>query len=166
MKRQIYEVYAKIVDANGAYNTLSGYPKVFDSHQYDDDIEKAKNRAYGEYHDVLGAMYKRDDRQLQLAMILDANNGFAIETTKIGAVADIPDPTYAVTVTDGSGSGNYVEGAEVTIIANPPEEGKVFSAWQGADNLNFISGGIDFDTAMFVMPPNAVNVTATYEDAE
>ena len=74
MKRQIYEVYAKIVDANGAYNTLSGYPKVFDSHQYDDDIEKAKNRTYGEYHDVLGAMYKRDDRQLQLAMILDANN--------------------------------------------------------------------------------------------
>ena len=40
MKREIYEVYAKVVDANGAYNTLSGYPKVFDSHQNNDDLEK------------------------------------------------------------------------------------------------------------------------------
>ena len=33
-KREIYEVYAKIVDANGAYNTLNGYPKAFDSRNY------------------------------------------------------------------------------------------------------------------------------------
>ena len=41
MKREIYEVYAKVVDSTGAYNTLSGYPKVFDSHSYNDDIDKA-----------------------------------------------------------------------------------------------------------------------------
>ena len=38
MNREIYEVYAKIVDANGTYNTLSGYPKVFDSKNYDGDV--------------------------------------------------------------------------------------------------------------------------------
>ena len=63
MKREIFEVYAKVVDSTGAYNTLSGYPKVIDSHSYNDDINKARKRAYGEYYEVLAAMCKRDDRQ-------------------------------------------------------------------------------------------------------
>ena len=91
MAREIYEVYAKVVDANGAYNTLSGYPKVFDSNSYNNDTEKARLRAYGEYHDVLGAMYKRDDRQLQIAMIIFANTGMQIEVAKIGSI-DEPEP--------------------------------------------------------------------------
>lgn len=65
MTRAIYEVYAKVVDANGAYNTLSGYPKVFDSRNYDGDIAKTLKRATGEFHDTYGAMCKRDDRQVQ-----------------------------------------------------------------------------------------------------
>ena len=92
MKREIYEVYAKVVDANGAYNTLTGYPKSFDSHNYDDNIEKARTRAYGEYHDALGAMCKRDDRQLQIAMIIRAGDGLQIEKTAIGHIFDLPDP--------------------------------------------------------------------------
>ena len=40
MKRAIFEVYAKVVDANGTYNTLSGYPKAFDSRSYGGDIDK------------------------------------------------------------------------------------------------------------------------------
>ena len=90
--RRIYEVYAKIVDANGAYNTLSGYPKAFDSKNYNDDTEIAKKRAYGEYCDCLGAMYKRDDRQIQIAMIIDVNNGVQIEMTKIGDFVENPTP--------------------------------------------------------------------------
>ena len=86
MSRNIYEVYAKIVDANGSYNTLSGYPKTFDSKNYNDDSEKAKNRAYGEYHSTLGAMYTRDDRQLQIAMIIHANSGLQIEMARIGSI--------------------------------------------------------------------------------
>ena len=92
MKREIYEVYAKVVDANGAYNTLSGYPKSFDSHSYDDDIEKAEKRAYGEYYDCLGVMSKRDDRQQQIAMIIRASDGMQIEMKHIGNIADLPDP--------------------------------------------------------------------------
>ena len=65
MKRQIFEVYAKVVDANGAYSTLTGYPKTFDSRSYDGDIDKTLRRAMGEFSETYGAMCKRDDRQLQ-----------------------------------------------------------------------------------------------------
>lgn len=90
MERVIYEIYAKVVDANGTYNTLSGYPKVFDSKNYGNDVEKARNRAYGEYHSTLGAMYTRDDRQLQIAMLIYANTGMQIEMARIGEIAELP----------------------------------------------------------------------------
>lgn len=92
MRREIFEVYAKIVDANGSYNTLSGYPQVFDSRSYSGDIAKAQDRAYGAWHEVLGAMYKRDDRQLQLALILRASDGLVLESTVIGTMTPLPDP--------------------------------------------------------------------------
>lgn len=92
MKRQIYEVYVKIVDANGAYNTLPGYPKVFDSHQYNDDIDKTLKRAKGEFHDTIGTLSKRDDRQLQMVLIMTAD-GFQVEDPWVdGKIADLPDP--------------------------------------------------------------------------
>ena len=89
MKREIYEVYAKIIDSTGAYNTLSGYPKTFDSRTYDNDIEKAERRAYGEYYETCGAMCKRDDRQQQIAMIIRASDGFQLEYAHFGAIADV-----------------------------------------------------------------------------
>lgn len=92
MKREIYEVYAKVIDSNGTYNTLSGYPKVFDSRTYDNDIERTRKRAYGEYYEALGAMCKRDDRQQQFVMIIRASDGIQIENCHLGTVADIPDP--------------------------------------------------------------------------
>ncbi len=91
MKRNIFEVYAKVVDSNGAYNTLSGYPKVFDSRLYDNNIDKALLRARGEFYDTIGAMCKRDDRQLQTVILMSAD-GFIIERECIGQVADLPEP--------------------------------------------------------------------------
>lgn len=86
--RDIFEVYAKVCDANGTWNTLSGYPKAFDSRNYNNDIEKTRGKALGEYYSALGAMYPRDDRQLQLAMVIDANAGGVIAIEKIGDFAD------------------------------------------------------------------------------
>ena len=91
MKREIYEVYAKVVDANGNYNTLSGYPKVFDSKNYDGDIEKARDRAFGEYHAALGTMYPRDDRKLQIAMVFRANDGIIYKYETIGIMSKLTD---------------------------------------------------------------------------
>lgn len=91
MQRKIFEVYAKIVDANGAYNTLSGYPKAFDSHSYNDDVDKALRRAKAEFYETAGAMMKRDDRQQQTAILM-GSDGFIIESFTVGAVTDLPDP--------------------------------------------------------------------------
>lgn len=91
MQRQIFIVSAFIVDANGTFNPLSGYPKTFDSHNYGDDIDKAQRRAIGDMSETYGAMCKRDDRQLQMVMITTAD-GFQIENRSIGQIADLPDP--------------------------------------------------------------------------
>lgn len=88
MKREIYEVYAKIVDANGSYNTLSGYPKTFDSRNYDHDINKTELRAYGEFYETLGAMCKRDDRQVQTVLLI-RSDGLVIDYRSIGKLNDI-----------------------------------------------------------------------------
>ena len=90
MKRQIFEVYAKVIDANGAYNTLSGYPKTFDSRSYENDIDKALKRATGEFFETYGAMCKRDDRQLQMVILMTAD-GYIVRKESIGEIAEDPD---------------------------------------------------------------------------
>jgi len=73
-----------------------------------------------------------------------------------------PNPTtYAVTVTNGTGSSNYAQGATVTITANAPPAGQQFKDW----TVN--SGGVtlaDANNAIttFTMPGNAVTVTANF----
>ena len=89
MLREIFEVTGKVVDANGTFNTLSNYPKTFDSKLYDNDIDKARQRAFGEYHEVLGAMCKRDDRQLQLAMIIRISDGIVLAKEVVGRLAEV-----------------------------------------------------------------------------
>lgn len=92
INREIFGVYANIVDANGTFNPLSGYPKILDSKNYDDNIDKTRQRAYGEWHEALSAMAKRDDRQLQLAYIIRMSDCMLIEGSKFGAIADLPEP--------------------------------------------------------------------------
>lgn len=92
MLREIFEVYAKAIDANGAYNTLGGYPKVFDSRLYNNDIDKTKNKAYSEYYNTLGAMLLRDDRQAQIVMIINPTYGDVLEYQVVGYVHQLPDP--------------------------------------------------------------------------
>lgn len=91
MKRQIFIVDAAIVDANGTYNKLSGYPKYFDSRTYDNDINKARKRAEGDLFEAYGAMCKRDDRQLQTVVLMTAD-GNMLERRSYGQIADLPDP--------------------------------------------------------------------------
>jgi len=90
MQRVIYEVYAKIVDANGSYNTLTGYPKVFDSKTNDNDAGKTLQRAKGEFHDTIGAMCKRDDRPMQMVMLMTAD-GRVVDREVLGAVPELPE---------------------------------------------------------------------------
>lgn len=92
IQREIYQVIANIVDANGTFNPLSGYPKVFDSKHYDNDLEKTRQRAYADWHDALGAMGKVDTRELQVACIIRMSDGYQIETARYGELKALPDP--------------------------------------------------------------------------
>lgn len=92
MVREIYRVHAEIIDSNGTFNQLSGYPKTFDSHSYNDDVDKAKSRAYAEWHNCLSTMYTRDDRQHQSACIIRVSDNAMLEWAVIGAIAPLPDP--------------------------------------------------------------------------
>ena len=92
MKREIYEVQAKIVDANGTYNSLPDFPKTYDSRSYGNDLEKTLQRARGGWHEALEAMSKVDTRQVQFAYIVRVSDGLQIEKEMIGELAELPDP--------------------------------------------------------------------------
>ncbi len=92
MKREIFEVVAKVVDSNGTFNALTGYPKTFDSRSYSNDVAKAQQRAIGEWHNALGAMSTADTRQCQVAFVYRVSDGLVLGCEHIGAIADMPDP--------------------------------------------------------------------------
>lgn len=89
MARVIYIVNAMVVDANGSYNPLGGYPKKFDSRSYDGDEEKTKKRAEGDFSEVWGAFCKRDDRQIQTVMLYDAK-GSMLDRKSMGDFPEEP----------------------------------------------------------------------------
>lgn len=90
MQRVIYEVYAKIVDANGTYNTLKDYPKVFDSKNYGNDVNKTAQRAEGAYHECIGEMCRNDTRQVQSVILMDCNGNVSLSWSA-GRLAELPD---------------------------------------------------------------------------
>jgi len=92
MKREIYVVNAYIVDANGTFNTLSGYPKTFDSKHYNNNLDKTMMRVQSDFHYVVSAMYKADTRQVQIAEIMQMSTGSIVGLQKIGELADLLDP--------------------------------------------------------------------------
>lgn len=81
--RNIFIVTAEVVDANGTHAFLDGYPKKFDSRNYQDDVDKAKKRAEGDMSEAWGAMCKRDDRQIQAVYLSDVY-GNLIEKRSMG----------------------------------------------------------------------------------
>ena len=88
-KREIFEVVAKVVDANGTFNALTGYPKTFDSRSYGNDVDKARQRAVGEWHNALGAMSTADTRQCQVAFVWRVSDGLVLGCEHIGKIADV-----------------------------------------------------------------------------
>ena len=91
MARQIFIVTAQIVDANGTFNYINGYPKKFDSNSYGGDVEKTQRRAEGDMSEVWGAMCKVDTRLIQ-AVTLSSADGFQLERKSMGYFPDDPEP--------------------------------------------------------------------------
>ena len=91
MQRQIFLVYAHVVDSTGKLSILDGYPKAYDSQHYGNDIDKTQNRALADAHGLLADMYTKDTRQLQLVRVETAD-GFELFKQSIGKLAELPDP--------------------------------------------------------------------------
>ena len=91
MKRQIFEVYARIVDANGTYHIMDGYPKTYDSRGYNNDIDKTLNRAKSDAFNMASTFTSGagDTRQLQTVTVTTAD-GALVEKYSFGAIADVP----------------------------------------------------------------------------
>lgn len=93
--RKLFIILAWVVDANGTFNVLSGYPKKIDSNSYEGDTNKALLRAKGDFHEVIGAMCKVDTRKVQSVVLMD-EAGFVIDKFTTGSL-DItesePEPT-------------------------------------------------------------------------
>lgn len=71
---------------------------------------------------------------------------------------------YTLTVVDGSGSGSYVAGTTVILLADNPPSGKVFDKWvTDAQGVTFSSSTTAATT--MTMPAANVSVKATYKEA-
>lgn len=87
MARQIFIVDAMVVDSNGTFNHIQGYPKQFDSRSYGDDIDKTQRRAEGDMSETWGAMCKIDTRQVQ-TVTLSTVDGFMLDRRTCGGFAE------------------------------------------------------------------------------
>jgi uncharacterized repeat protein (TIGR02543 family) len=64
---------------------------------------------------------------------------------------------YTLTVSNGSGSGNFGAGSILTLIASNAPSGKIFAGWTGAGVSNASS-----PSTTFIMPTNNAVVTAVF----
>ena len=70
---------------------------------------------------------------------------------------------YTVTVSGGTGGGEYEAGTTVTITADDPASGKSFDKWVVNSGSVTLADSTN-STTTFTMPAGAVSVTATYKD--
>ena len=86
----------------------------------------------------------------------------------IPGMPDVPTPppapdTYKVTVVNGTGSGNYEEGALITIQANDPGNDKEFDKWEYTAPID-LTYSDDSNPNSFTMIAQEVTITATFKD--
>jgi hypothetical protein len=82
-------------------------------------------------------------------------------TSVTATYKDAPATKYTLTVTSGTGSGQYTQGSKVAIEANSPAADKVFKEWTGDTND---LGNPNSPNTTVTMPDGNVSVTATYAD--
>ena len=92
---------------------------------------------------------------------IDGDDRVINGTTDIGADEYDYPVLYALTVNNGTKSGNYAEGTKISIVADTPAYKKVFDQWTG-DTAAVTE--VTSSTSIFTMPASAATVTATYKD--
>lgn len=86
--RNIFRVDAFIVDATGAYHGQDGYPKNFDSKNYQDDVNKAYKRADGDAMSVWASFCTQDSRIIQTVTLSDISGNLIYKKSMGGFPVD------------------------------------------------------------------------------
>ena len=92
--RNIFIVNATLVDSNGNYSTITGFPKTFDSESYSGNTETALRRAKAAYHAQLGLNYAVDGRTMQTVTLVQVNGQLIMRESE-GAFPPDPEPEPA-----------------------------------------------------------------------
>ncbi len=72
-----------------------------------------------------------------------------------------PPATWSITVTNGTGDADCIEGITRTITADPPSHGMVFDVWKG--DVELLADSTKASSS-FTMPAENVSFTATYKE--
>ena len=86
-------------------------------------------------------------------------NSESYHITYVNGTLKIVERFYTVTVTDGTGGGEYAEGDTVTVTAND-RSGYTFTGWSSEDGVGFADSKAK--TTTFTMPAKSVTVKANY----
>lgn len=93
-------------------------------------------------------------------------------TANYSKIEDIKDDTYKINVVNGIGSGTYTEGSNVTLIADPAPEGKVFDKWETKSDTDGVKDSkVNLSTKSktttnLLVEECDATITAVYKDAE
>lgn len=147
------QVSAMLTDAVG--NVLY-YGKVGDTSATTSTVEITDDLVVGNYNLYVFAEQVNSATATDYASALGTPISIVVESTQNVS-------KYAVTIVNGSGSGNYEAGATVEIRANMAEAGKQFSKWQVTSGTVVLKEETNPVTT-FEMVDSEVTVTAVYED--
>lgn len=79
-------------------------------------------------------------------------------------LGEMPTSTYALTVTNGTGGGNYAKDAVIAITANTAPSGQQFKEWSITPSVTFTDNtNKNSQAAKFIMPEQPVAATAVFE---
>ncbi len=91
----------------------------------------------------------------------DQNSGNNSGDGQGGSQSDTKAKYYTLTVVGGSGSGSYIQGSNVVIVADNPPAGKQFGSWTISPTNAAIASKV-LSATVITMPAESVTVTANF----
>lgn len=159
---------------------LAGYDAVISGNTklgYFGSVNSDTSSSYGAGF-VQGAQYAANQLGIPVTLdyadydspILDYNYDFTL-TANYEKIDDTNENVFVVQVENGTGSGTYTEGQNVTVKADPAPEGKVFDHWECKSNTEGVKDkkvniSSDDDPEMNLLVEKCdCTITAVYADA-
>lgn len=105
----------------------------------------------------------KDETAATLTVTAESEGDSSKKGTSIVTVIEEIIPKYNLTVINGSGTGEYAQGATVTITADDSLVGKEFDKWEVKYGTLMLSDDTD-NPLTFEMPAEVIEIEATYKD--